>query len=167
MAAPDPIATRPYILLREALSRTSRVEVAKFAFHQRERLGLLRVVVDVLVLHGLRWPDEIREADGPAGAGGADGSGDGREGAVEAHPFRQGVRGVQVLGDLRGHLGHSGSSRWSGVRRVRVSHLGVPARSPAGIRRWRVPDGYWGRPGAGTARSSWGSRTKMPASIRR
>ncbi|MCX4632708.1 Ku protein [Streptomyces sp. NBC_01443] len=65
LAAPDPIAARPYVLLREALSRTSRVAVAKFAFHQRERLGLLRVVGDVLALHGLRWPDEIREADVP------------------------------------------------------------------------------------------------------
>ncbi|MGW4689679.1 non-homologous end joining protein Ku [Streptomyces sp. NPDC004244] len=63
LAAPDPIAARPYVLLREALTRTSRVAVAKFAFHQRERLGLLRVVGDVLVLHGLRWPDEIRQAD--------------------------------------------------------------------------------------------------------
>ncbi|WP_331718866.1 Ku protein (plasmid) [Streptomyces sp. NBC_00161] len=66
LAAPDPIAARPYVLLRDALSRTSRVAVAKFAFHQRERLGLLRVVGDVLALHGLRWPDEIRDADVPA-----------------------------------------------------------------------------------------------------
>ncbi|WST50928.1 hypothetical protein OG592_42670 (plasmid) [Streptomyces avidinii] len=29
----------------------------------RERLGLLRVVGDVIVLHQMRWPDEIRPAD--------------------------------------------------------------------------------------------------------
>ncbi|MFH8900504.1 Ku protein [Streptomyces coeruleorubidus] len=34
--------------------------VAKYAWSGRERLGLLRVRVDVIVLHAMRWPDEIR-----------------------------------------------------------------------------------------------------------
>ncbi|MER6919828.1 Ku protein [Streptomyces spiralis] len=34
--------------------------VAKWAWHGRERLGLLRVRDDVLVMHVMRWPDEIR-----------------------------------------------------------------------------------------------------------
>lgn len=33
-----------------------------FAWHGRERLGLLRVQDDVIVLHAMRWPDEIRSA---------------------------------------------------------------------------------------------------------
>jgi DNA end-binding protein Ku len=37
------------------------VAVAKFAWHGRERLGLLRVRGDVIALHGLLWPDEIRD----------------------------------------------------------------------------------------------------------
>ncbi|WUC32768.1 hypothetical protein OG956_00260 [Streptomyces sp. NBC_00557] len=35
--------------------------VAKYAWSGRERLGLLRVRDDVLVLHAMRWPDEIRD----------------------------------------------------------------------------------------------------------
>lgn len=54
------VAAKPYTLLRQALERSSKVAVAKFAWHGRERLGLLRVKDDVIVLHAMRWPDEIR-----------------------------------------------------------------------------------------------------------
>jgi DNA end-binding protein Ku len=37
--------------------------LAKFAWCGRERLGLLRVQDDVIILHSLRWPDEIRSPD--------------------------------------------------------------------------------------------------------
>ncbi|MFJ7409436.1 Ku protein [Streptomyces sp. NPDC098077] len=53
-------AAKPYTLLREALQRSNRVAVAKFALRGRERLGMLRVVDDVIAMHGLLWPDEIR-----------------------------------------------------------------------------------------------------------
>ncbi|MEV7659222.1 Ku protein [Streptomyces anulatus] len=53
-------AAKPYTLLREALKRSDRVAVAKYALRGRERLGMLRVVDDVIALHGLLWPDEIR-----------------------------------------------------------------------------------------------------------
>ncbi|MBT2898391.1 Ku protein [Streptomyces sp. McG3] len=53
-------AAKPYTLLREALKRSKRVAVAKYALRGRERLGMLRVVDDVIALHGLLWPDEIR-----------------------------------------------------------------------------------------------------------
>ncbi|MFD3539622.1 Ku protein [Streptomyces sp. NPDC058662] len=58
--AAEGVAAKPYELLRQALQRSSRVAVAKFALRDRERLGLLRVLDKVIVLHGLRWPDEIR-----------------------------------------------------------------------------------------------------------
>jgi DNA end-binding protein Ku len=48
----------------KALGRSSKVAVAKYAWSGRERLGLLRVWDDVLVLHAMRWPDEVRD---PAG----------------------------------------------------------------------------------------------------
>lgn len=32
----------------------------RYVWHGRERLGLLRVRGDVIALHGLLWPDEIR-----------------------------------------------------------------------------------------------------------
>ncbi|MGW7622288.1 non-homologous end joining protein Ku [Streptomyces antimycoticus] len=52
------VATKPYVLLREALKRSDKVAVAKFAFHGRERLGALRVVGDAIVLRtstAKRW----------------------------------------------------------------------------------------------------------------
>ncbi|WP_240634783.1 MULTISPECIES: non-homologous end joining protein Ku [Streptomyces] len=55
------VAAKPYLVLRRALERASRVAVARYAWHGRERLGLLRVRGDVIALHGLLWPDEIRD----------------------------------------------------------------------------------------------------------
>ncbi|WP_030965727.1 Ku protein [Streptomyces sp. NRRL S-378] len=60
LAATETVAAKPYELLRQALERSSKVAVAKYAMRDRERLGLLRVKDDVIVLHALRWPDEIR-----------------------------------------------------------------------------------------------------------
>ncbi|AXG80266.1 non-homologous end joining protein Ku [Streptomyces paludis] len=59
-------AAKPYTLLREALKRSRKVAIAKFALRGRERLGMLRVVDDVIVMHGLLWPDEIRAPEGVA-----------------------------------------------------------------------------------------------------
>ncbi|MGA5557366.1 Ku protein [Streptomyces lavendulocolor] len=59
-------AAKPYTLLREALKRSERVAIAKFALRGRERLGMLRVVDDVIAMHGLLWPDEIRRPEGVA-----------------------------------------------------------------------------------------------------
>ncbi|WEH43632.1 Ku protein [Streptomyces sp. AM 2-1-1] len=56
-------AAKPYTLLREALKRSEKVAVAKFALRGRERLGMLRVADDVIVMHGLLWPDELRSPD--------------------------------------------------------------------------------------------------------
>ncbi|GHD92703.1 non-homologous end joining protein Ku [Streptomyces naganishii] len=61
LAPSERVAAKPYKLLVKALSRSSRVAVAKWAWHGRERLGLLRVRDDVLVMHVMRWPDEIRD----------------------------------------------------------------------------------------------------------
>lgn len=55
------VAAKPYKLLRQALERSSRVAVAKYAWSGRERLGLLRVRGDAIVLHAMHWPDEIRD----------------------------------------------------------------------------------------------------------
>ncbi|MGW7429857.1 non-homologous end joining protein Ku [Streptomyces sp. NPDC054861] len=59
-------AAKPYTLLREALKRSDRVAVVKYALRGRERLGMLRVVEDVIAMHGLLWPDEIRAPEGVA-----------------------------------------------------------------------------------------------------
>ncbi|RSS56404.1 Ku protein [Streptomyces sp. WAC06614] len=66
LAANGVSAAKPYTLLREALKRSERVALAKFALRGRERLGMLRVVGDVIAMHGLLWPDEIRAPEGVA-----------------------------------------------------------------------------------------------------
>ncbi|QKW29397.1 Ku protein [Streptomyces seoulensis] len=66
LAASGAPAAKPYTLLREALKRSKRVAIAKFALRGRERLGMLRVVDDVIAMHGLLWPDEIRAPQGVA-----------------------------------------------------------------------------------------------------
>ncbi|TXS57625.1 Ku protein [Streptomyces sp. t39] len=62
------VAAKPYKLLRQALERSAKVAVAKFALRGRERLGLLRVKQDTLVLHSMHWPDEIRSPESLAPA---------------------------------------------------------------------------------------------------
>ncbi|MFB7337497.1 Ku protein [Streptomyces adustus] len=45
--------------------------IAKFAWSGRERLGMLRVRGNAIVLHQLLWPGEVRDAsivDPPTGA---------------------------------------------------------------------------------------------------
>ncbi|MEU3879637.1 MULTISPECIES: Ku protein [Streptomyces] len=62
LAADGQVAAKPYTLLRKALERSSKVAVAKFAWHGRERLGLLRIKEGgALVLHSMKWPDEVRD----------------------------------------------------------------------------------------------------------
>ncbi|GHH85256.1 non-homologous end joining protein Ku [Streptomyces sulfonofaciens] len=61
LQAGAPAAEKPYVLLRRALERSSRVAIAQYAWHGRERLGMLRVIDDAIALHSLKWDDEVRE----------------------------------------------------------------------------------------------------------
>jgi DNA end-binding protein Ku len=60
---PDGPATRPYVLLRDALENAGQVAITKIAIRQRESLAALRVRDGILVMHTMRWPDEIRRPD--------------------------------------------------------------------------------------------------------
>jgi DNA end-binding protein Ku len=60
---PDGPAARPYVLLRDALENAGQVAITKIAIRQRESLAALRVRDGILVLHTMRWPDEIRRPD--------------------------------------------------------------------------------------------------------
>lgn len=66
LAAGGAQAAKPYTLLREALKRSNKVAIAKYALRGRERLGMLRVVEDAIAMHGLLWPDEVRAPEGVA-----------------------------------------------------------------------------------------------------
>ena len=62
---PQKNAVKPYIVLRDALHKSSQVAVAKVAVRQRESMAVLRVHADVLVMTTMLWPDEVREPDFP------------------------------------------------------------------------------------------------------
>ncbi|MFI1502588.1 Ku protein [Streptomyces platensis] len=61
VGARGPGAQKPYALMTEALARSGRVAVCKVALRSRERLAVLRPRNGILVLHTLRWPEEIRD----------------------------------------------------------------------------------------------------------
>ena len=60
---PEGRAMKPYVLLREALTRTDRVAIVKLALRQREQLATLRVRDQVLLLNTVLWTDEVRRPD--------------------------------------------------------------------------------------------------------
>lgn len=60
---PDGAAAKPYVLLRDALADSERVAIVKIALRQREQLATLRVREDVLVMHTMLWPDEVRRPE--------------------------------------------------------------------------------------------------------
>jgi DNA end-binding protein Ku len=64
----EPAASRPYVLLREALRESGLVAVAKMALRSasRESLAVLRVREDVLAVQTMLWPDEVRSTAGLA-----------------------------------------------------------------------------------------------------
>src|ERR1044072_6710141 len=59
LAADGAVAAKPYKLLVQALGRSSKVAVAKYAWSGRERLGLLRIRDDAIGLPAMRWPDDV------------------------------------------------------------------------------------------------------------
>ncbi|MGK5729123.1 Ku protein [Streptomyces sp. URMC 124] len=62
LAPESAAANKPYVLLRETLKQTERVAVTKIALRTRESLALLRVHGDLLTLHTMYWPDEVRDS---------------------------------------------------------------------------------------------------------
>lgn len=63
---PDSKSPKAYQLLVQTLENTELTAVVKFALRQKTRLGALRVRGQVLVLQGILWADEVREAESPA-----------------------------------------------------------------------------------------------------
>lgn len=66
---PDSKSTKSYVLLAKTLAQTERVAIVNFALRNKTRLAALRVKEfnnrDVMVIHTLLWPDEIRVPDFP------------------------------------------------------------------------------------------------------
>jgi DNA end-binding protein Ku len=62
---PEDNAVQPYVLLRLALERTQRMAIVKVAMRRREILAAIHVRGDMLMLHTMLWPDEVRAPDFP------------------------------------------------------------------------------------------------------
>jgi DNA end-binding protein Ku len=58
---PERNATKPYVLLRDALESSGMAGLVKVAIRNREQLATLRVRDGVIVLETMIWPDEVRE----------------------------------------------------------------------------------------------------------
>ena len=54
---------KPYVLLRDALAKTGKSAGVKVALRSRESLALIRPSANVLLLHTMLWPDEVRDND--------------------------------------------------------------------------------------------------------
>lgn len=55
-------AAKPYVLLRDALEQSGTVALVKVALRRREALAVLRPREEILIMHTMWWPDEVRDA---------------------------------------------------------------------------------------------------------
>lgn len=66
---PDSKSSKSYVLLAKTLAQTERMAIVNFTLRNKTRLAALRVKDfgkrDVMVIHTLLWPDEIRDPDFP------------------------------------------------------------------------------------------------------
>ena len=66
---PDSRSSKSYVLLARTLAETDRMAIVHFTLRNKTRLAALRVKDfgkrDVMVVHTLLWPDEIRDPDFP------------------------------------------------------------------------------------------------------
>ncbi|WP_460056322.1 non-homologous end joining protein Ku [Pseudomonas sp. S2_D06] len=61
--APDKRGGKVYALLRETLTKTGKVALARVVLHTRQHLAALMPLESALVLVMLRWPAEVRSLD--------------------------------------------------------------------------------------------------------
>ena len=133
---------KPYVLLRDALTKSAKSALVKVALRSREALALIRPKDDVLLMHTMLWPDELRDggfAAPPADVTVSDAEVtmaqsfiDALSGDFEPEEYRDSYR--EALGDAgpeqggrcpaRGRAGGAGAGR--GRR---------PGRRPAGVGR--------------------------------
>ncbi len=57
--SPGKLGEEPYRLLHAALKRSGRVGIGRFVFHNKEHLAAVRGLDDVIVLHTMRFSDEL------------------------------------------------------------------------------------------------------------
>jgi DNA end-binding protein Ku len=57
---PDKGAERAYALLRDALARTQKVALAKYAMRARDNMGVIKPLGNALILNQMRFPADLR-----------------------------------------------------------------------------------------------------------
>lgn len=57
----DGPGAKPYVLLRRALADAGKAALVKVALRSRESLALIRAKDDLLLMHTMLWPDELRD----------------------------------------------------------------------------------------------------------
>lgn len=57
----DGPGAKPYVLLRRALEDAGKAALVKVALRSRESLALIRAKDDLLLMHTMLWPDELRD----------------------------------------------------------------------------------------------------------
>jgi DNA end-binding protein Ku len=57
---PDKSADKAYALLRDALIKAKKIAITKFMLHNREHLGVLKPINNLLVLNRIRFATEVR-----------------------------------------------------------------------------------------------------------
>ncbi|GAA2264087.1 Ku protein [Glycomyces scopariae] len=60
-AEPAESAEKPYVLLRQALLDADKLAIVRITLRRRETLAVLRPRDELLVVHTMLWPDEIRK----------------------------------------------------------------------------------------------------------
>lgn len=61
---PDKMGAKAYVLLRDALKKEGKAALGPLVYHNKEWVCLIKVLRNVLVLHRLRFSDEIRSEAG-------------------------------------------------------------------------------------------------------
>jgi DNA end-binding protein Ku len=61
---PDKTGAKAYALLRDALKKEGKVALGPLVYHNREWICLIKPMKDILVMHRLRFSDEIRSEQG-------------------------------------------------------------------------------------------------------
>jgi DNA end-binding protein Ku len=59
---PDKGGAKPYALLREVLKKSGKAALGPLVYHKKEWICLLKPLDDVLVMHRLRFAEEIRQS---------------------------------------------------------------------------------------------------------
>jgi DNA end-binding protein Ku len=63
---PTEVVQAPYRLLQAALKRSDRVGIGHFVFHGKDQLGAIRALDEILVMHTMRFADELAPASKPS-----------------------------------------------------------------------------------------------------